>query len=105
MLNDFPCLCSLPTEPSPEGLQLGDFTFVQRGIDTLNLTKIHLFMVVTFHIGACSFVWGAKPTKALLGDGTVTNRRPFRKLYYQTMSGGTQAFGCSAVITTSYVRR
>ena len=24
-----PCLCSLPTKPSPEGLQLGDFTFVQ----------------------------------------------------------------------------
>jgi len=24
-----PCLCSLPTEPSPEGLQLGNFTFVQ----------------------------------------------------------------------------
>jgi len=24
-----PCLCSLSTEPSPEGLQLGDFTFVQ----------------------------------------------------------------------------
>jgi len=23
------CLCTLPTEPSPEGLQLGDFTFVQ----------------------------------------------------------------------------
>jgi len=46
VLNDFPCLCSLPTEPSPEGLQLGDFTFVQRVIDILNLTKIHLFMVV-----------------------------------------------------------
>jgi len=24
-----PCLCSLPTEPSPEGLQLEDFMFVQ----------------------------------------------------------------------------
>ena len=24
-----PCLCSLPVEPSLEGLQLGDFTFVQ----------------------------------------------------------------------------
>jgi len=24
-----PCLCSLPTESSPEGLQLRDFTFVQ----------------------------------------------------------------------------
>jgi len=27
-----PCLCSLPTEPSPEGLQLGAFTFVQGGL-------------------------------------------------------------------------
>jgi len=27
-----PCLCSLPTEPSPEGLPLGDFTFVQGGL-------------------------------------------------------------------------
>jgi len=27
--NAIPCLCTLPTEPSPEGLQFGDFTFVQ----------------------------------------------------------------------------
>ena len=26
------CICSLPTEPSPEGLQLWDFTFVQGGL-------------------------------------------------------------------------
>ena len=25
------CLCLLPTQPSPEGLQLEDFTFVQGG--------------------------------------------------------------------------
>jgi len=29
-------LCTLPTEPSPEGLQLGDFTFVQ-GVDVLKI--------------------------------------------------------------------
>jgi len=27
-----PSLCSLSTEPSPEGLRLGDFTFVQGGL-------------------------------------------------------------------------
>jgi len=27
-----PCLRSLPTEPSPEGLQLEDFMFVQGGL-------------------------------------------------------------------------
>jgi len=34
-----PCLRTLPTEPSPVGLQLGDFTFVQRGIDILKFDK------------------------------------------------------------------
>ena len=33
-----PCFCSLPTEPSSEGLQLGDFTFVQ-GVDILKFDK------------------------------------------------------------------
>jgi len=34
-----PCFCTLPTEPSPEGFQLGDFTFVQGGIDILKFDK------------------------------------------------------------------
>jgi len=35
-----PCLCTLPTEPSPESLQLGDFTFVHGGlIDILKFDK------------------------------------------------------------------
>jgi len=34
-----PCLCALPTEQSPEGLQLGDFTFVQGGADILKFDK------------------------------------------------------------------
>jgi len=25
------CVCTLPSEPSPEGLQLGGFTFAQKG--------------------------------------------------------------------------
>jgi len=33
-----PCLCSLPTEPSPEGLQLGDYVFVG-GTDILKFYK------------------------------------------------------------------
>jgi len=32
---------------------------------------------------------GTKPTKAPVAMGLVTNRRPFRKLYYQTMPAVT----------------
>jgi len=32
MHSAIPCLCSLPTEPSPEGLQLRDIAFVQGGL-------------------------------------------------------------------------
>jgi len=34
-----PCLCTLPTELSPEGLQLGYFTITQGGIDILKFDK------------------------------------------------------------------
>jgi len=34
-----PCLCTLPTEPSHEGRQLRDFTFVQGRIDILKCDK------------------------------------------------------------------
>jgi len=33
-----PCLCSLPTEPSPEGLQLGDYVCAG-GTDILKFDK------------------------------------------------------------------
>jgi len=33
-----PCLCSLPTEPSPEGLQLGDYVCAG-GTDILKIDK------------------------------------------------------------------
>jgi len=33
-----PCLCSLPTEPSPEGLQLGDY-ICAGGTDILKFDK------------------------------------------------------------------
>jgi len=52
------CLCSSPTEQSPEGFQLKDFTFVQGRIDILKFDLV-------FHIEeAWSFVWGDKPTMA-----------------------------------------
>jgi len=38
------CLPFLPTEPSPEGLQLGDFTFVQRRIDILKFHKKSVYL-------------------------------------------------------------
>jgi len=40
-----PCLCSLPTEPSPEGLQLGDYVGDRH---SKIWQKIHWFIV--FHI-------------------------------------------------------
>jgi len=52
-----PCLCSLPTEPSP-GLQLGDFTFVQG-----ELIFSNPLIYSVSHWGAWSFVWGPKPTQ------------------------------------------
>jgi len=62
-----------------------------------------------FHIsilGDLLLFCGAKTTKATVETGLVTNRRLFRKLYYQTMPAVTyRPFGCSAVITTSYVCR
>jgi len=80
-----PCLCSLPTEPSPEGLQLGDYVCAV-GLTFSNLTKNPLVYGVSyFNFGGLGACWGAKPTKAPVVTGLVTNRRLFRKLYYQTM--------------------
>jgi len=36
--NIIPCLCSLPTEPSPEGLQLGDYVCAE-GTNILKFDK------------------------------------------------------------------
>jgi len=59
-----------------------------------------------FNFGGFVAFLGVKPTKAPVPTGLVTNRRLFRKLYYQTMPAVTiRPFGCSAVIRTSYVRR
>jgi len=38
VLSVIPCLCSLPTEPSPEGLPLGDYVCA-RGTDILKYDK------------------------------------------------------------------
>jgi len=97
-----PCRCSLPTESSREGLQLEDFTFVHWHAEILH--KIH--WVIVFHIGGLGALFGGlTSTKAPMATGLVTNRRLFRRLYYPNMPGETQAFWCSALITTSYVRR
>jgi len=69
-------VCSLPSEPSPEGLQLGDYVW---GTDILKFDKN---ITVFFNFGGLVAFWGAKPTKAPVATGLVTNRYLFRKLYY-----------------------
>ena len=84
-----PCLCLLPTEPSPEGLQFGDY-LCAGGTDIPNLTKNPLtYSVSYFNFGGLVFFEGSKPTKTPVATGLVTNRRLFRKLYYQTIPAGT----------------
>jgi len=65
-----------------------------------------IYCVSYFNFGGFVAFWGGKPTSAAAATGLVTNRRVFRKPYYQTMPAVTnRPFGCSAVIITSYVRR
>jgi len=52
----------------------GGFTFVQGGLTfkfDKNSTELYCFIFQFW--GAWSIVWGAKPTKAPRGDGTVAN--------------------------------
>jgi len=55
----------LPTEPSPEGLQLGDFMFVQRGVDILKFDKNPLncsasyFWFIVLHISRIAGLFGS----------------------------------------------
>jgi len=59
-------------------------------IDILKFCKTSTELVFHFsHWGDWSFVCGAKPTKAPVAPGLVTNSRLFRKLHYQTMPGRT----------------
>jgi len=54
-----PCLCSLPTEPSPEGLQLGDYVCAGR-TDILKSDKKTLIYSVSYlnFGGLVAFLWG-----------------------------------------------
>jgi len=61
-------------------LQLRGFTFVQ-GIDILKFDKNPLIF------SDSQFILGGLRT--LFGPGFFTDRGLFRKLYYQTMPGGT----------------
>ena len=59
-----PCLCLLPTEPSPEGLQLGNYVCAE-GTDILKFDKksTDLSCFIFQFMGLVAF-WGAKPIKA-----------------------------------------
>jgi len=48
---------------------------------------------------------GAKPTKALVATGLLPTDVYFEKCVTKPCQLGLWLFGCSAVITTSYVRR
>jgi len=53
-----PCLCSLPTEPSPEGLQLGDYVCAG-GLTFYNLTKnLLVYSVSYFNFWGLVAFWG-----------------------------------------------
>jgi len=53
------CLSSLPTEPSPEGLPLGDFMFVQEGLTFSNFSKHPLIYSDShFTLGRLEFCLG-----------------------------------------------
>jgi len=51
-----------------------------------------IYSVSYFNFGRFTAFWGAEPTKAPVATGLITNRRLFRKLYYQTMPAGTLGF-------------
>jgi len=59
-----------------------------------NLTKNPLFCGASrFNLGRLRAFLGAdKPTKDAVATERVTNKRLFRKLYFQTMPGKTKAF-------------
>jgi len=59
--------CTLPTETSPEGLQLRDFTFVQGGIDILELIENPLNYCVSYFKN-WRFVWGLSPRDDRTGE-------------------------------------
>jgi len=84
-----PCLCSLPTEPSPEGLQLGDYVCAG-ATDILKFDKNPMIYSDSyFNFGRLADFLGAEPNKAPVVTGLITIRRLFRKLYYKTMPAGT----------------
>ena len=70
------CLCSLPTGPSPEGLQLGTLRLC-RGIDILKFDKKSTDLWCFTLRGLGALFGELRP----VATGLVTNRRLFRKLY------------------------
>jgi len=97
-----PCLCSLPTEP---------FNWrtlcLCRGVDILKFDRksTELSCFILAERGA--LFGGAKPTESPRGYG-ITRFPPdvyFENCITKPCQVGHTPFGCSAVITTSYVRR
>ena len=101
-----PCLCSLPTEPSPKGRQLGDYVCAV-GTDILKFDKksTDLQCFIFQFWGTYSFFGGAKPTKTPVATGLVTNRCLIQNCITKPYQLAHRPFRCSAVMTTTYVRR
>ena len=73
VLSVIPCLFSLPTEPSPEGLQLVDYVCAG-GTDILKFDKNPLIYNGSyFNFGGLVAFLGAKPTKAPVATGLNTS--------------------------------
>jgi len=83
-----PCLCSVSTETSPEGLRLGDITLVLGRLTFWNFEK-KIHWLIVFHKGLWALLVRPSSPKPPMAMVLVTNRRVFRKLYYQIMPGGT----------------
>ena len=65
-----PCLCSLPTEPSPDDFQLGDYVCA-RDWHSKIWQKIHWFISVSyFNFGGLAAFLGGWDHQSLRGDGT-----------------------------------
>jgi len=72
--SDILCLCTLPTEPSPEGLQLGSSRLC-RGVGILKFdkksTELKCFISMIYsasYFKNWKFVWGSKPRGDRTGE-------------------------------------
>jgi len=101
-----PCLCSLPTEPSPESHHLGDYVCAG-GTDILKFDKNSMIYSVSYSNfrGLVAFFRGLSPPKPSWRREWLPTDVYFKNCVTKPCQLGLRRFGCSAVITTSHFRR